>query len=677
MSKAELLRNIGIMAHIDAGKTTTTERILFYSGKSHKIGEVDDGSATMDWMEQEQNRGITIVSAATTCVWKEHQINIIDTPGHVDFTAEVERSLRVLDGAVAVFCAVGGVEPQSETVWHQADKYKVPRLAFINKMDRTGADFFNVLQDIEKKLGANPIPLAIPMGAENDYQGNIDLINLKALYWNIDDKGFTYRIEEIPEQYKELAEKWHDSLLDNVSHYSDEITDLYLEGKKVPVDLLNKVIHDSTLNGHILPVMVGSSLKNKGVQPLLDAILLYLPNPKELPPITCIHTKKESEYILERDEDGPLSALVFKIQQDREMGYLAYVRVYSGEIKSGSSVMNVNKRKRERVNRILRMHANHHEQVSSLKAGDIGVIIGMKLAQTGDSIGSEGLPLLLENMHFPEPVISVAIEPKTMSDQDKLRKVLDSLQREDPTFDVTENEETGQLVISGMGELHLDVLVTRIIKDYKVDASVGNPQVSYRESITKEITHSEIFDKTIAGKDHFAKVEFRIKPLERGSGNQFHSSLSKTELPMELQNAIERGVENALNSGCLMGYAMIDVGVELTAAVYDEIKASELSFEAVSSIALDNAVQKAVPVLLEPVMHIDVSCPADFVGDVISTITQRGGMVNSMESRPSMEVVKALSPLSKMFGYSTVLRSQTQGRGSFSMEFSHFEIKFN
>lgn len=675
MSDTAKMRNIGIMAHIDAGKTTTTERILYYTGKSHRIGEVDEGSATMDWMEQEQNRGITIVSAATTCYWKDHQINIIDTPGHVDFTAEVERSLRVLDGAVAVFCAVGGVEPQSETVWHQADQYKVPRIAFINKMDRTGADFFAVLEDIEKKLGASPIALSIPIGAEQEYEGNIDLLTMKEIIWNEDDKGQSWEEREIRPALKELANEWRELLIDAVASHSDEVAEIYLEGNEVPINLLKNSIHEAALAMDILPVMVGSSLKNKGVQPLLDAILDYLPHPEELPPIQCTHAKKEEIYELQRSAQGPLSALVFKIQQDREMGYLSYVRVYSGELKSGTAVMNVNKKKRERVNRILRMHANHHEQVNSIKAGDIAVVIGMKLAQTGDSIGSEGLPLILEQMHFPEPVISVAIEPKTMSDQDKLKQVLDSLQREDPTFSVNENEETGQLVISGMGELHLDVLVTRMTQDYKVDAKIGNPQVSYRETITNPVEHREKFEKTIAGKENYAELVLKLTPDERGEGNSFNSVVPTSKLPEVFQKAIENGVMNALQAGSLMGYAMIDVSVELVDAVYDEQRASEVAFEAAASFAVDNGSTMASPVLLEPIMHVDVTCPSDFVGDVISTITQRGGMVNSMESRNGKEIVKAQSPLSKMFGYTTVLRSQTQGRGSFSMEFSHFSQK--
>jgi elongation factor G len=658
------IRNIGIMAHIDAGKTTTTERILFYTGKSHRIGEVDDGSATMDWMEQEQNRGITIVSAATTCFWKDCQINIIDTPGHVDFTAEVERSLRVLDGAVAVFCAVGGVEPQSETVWRQADKYKVPRLAFINKMDRIGANFFEVVQEIEDKLKASPLPIQIPIGSESDYKGNIDLIKLKEIHWNPDDQGSTFEFKEIRDDLKDLAHKWRENLIDKLSAFSDEITNLYLEGLDIPEDLIMSVLRQETINQSILPVFVGSSLKNKGVQPVLDGIISYLPAPEDIKEIEALHVKKDETILLKRTVKENPSGLIFKIQQDKEAGSLCYVRVYSGEFKSGSPVMNANKRKRERINRLLRMHSNHHEQINSVSAGDIAVIVGMKVAQTGDTICSEGFPVILENLEFPEPVISVAIEPKTMSDQDKLRTVLDTLQKEDPTFKVSENEETGQLIISGMGELHLDVLVTRITDDYKVEAKVGKPQVSYRESITKTVTHNEVFNRVLAGKENDANITLKIEPLPRGEANKFTSTIPKNKLPANLVSAVERGVTNALQSGTLMGYATINVGVTLTDAIYNELTSSELAFETAGALGFDNACRKAAPVLLEPIMEVDIMCPPEYVGDVISQITQRGGMVNSMESRPAYELVKAQTPLVKMFGYTTSLRSQTQGRGN-------------
>jgi len=672
---AKPIRNIGIMAHIDAGKTTTTERILFYTHKSHRIGEVDEGTATMDWMTQEQNRGITIVSAATTCYWNDTQINIIDTPGHVDFTAEVERSLRVLDGAVGVFCAVGGVEPQSETVWRQADRYGVPRIAYVNKMDRIGADFYAVVDEIRTKLKANPVPLAVPIGSESSYEGNIDLIRMQEVHWDQDPEGAQMRLSPIREDLLPLAETWRDRLVDSLSAFSEDITDLYLEGGEIGSELIHRTLRDATINRDVIPVLVGSSLKNKGVQPVLDGILDYLPAPEELPPIEAIHAKKEEPIQLKRDRSENLSALVFKIQHDREMGMLCYVRVYSGLLKAGSSVFNVNDRKRERVNRLLRMHANHHEQISELKAGDIGVAIGLKMARTGETLASEGFPVILETMDFPEPVISVAIEPKTISDQDKLRAALENLKKEDPTFAVKENDETGQLIISGMGELHLDVLVTRVLEEYRVDANVGNPQVSYRETITTPRTHTETYRKTLAGKDHEATITIRVEPQKRGQGNAFESELGTGRLPASFQDAVRRGVEAAFPSGIVMGYPAVDVKVVLLDADFNESVASEIAYEAAASLGFDNACRQAAPQLLEPVMEVDVMCPAEQVGDVISNLTQRGGHVESMESRPSFELVKAKAPLVNMFGYSTTLRSLTQGRGTFSMEFSHFAAK--
>ena len=671
----EKLRNIGIMAHIDAGKTTTTERILFYTGKSHRIGEVDDGEATMDWMEQEQNRGITIVSAATTCFWKEHQINIIDTPGHVDFTAEVERSLRVLDGAVAIFCAVGGVEPQSETVWHQADTYNVPRIVYINKMDRIGADFFEAVKEIEEKLGADPVPLFLPVGSELNFTGIIDLINMREIYWPEDDEKAGLAYKPIEEKNINIAEEWHERLFDKLGSFSDEIMELYLEGQEVPVELINSTIRQGVINQDFIPVFVGASLRNIGVQPLLDGIINYLPAPQDLPAINGISVKTEKEVLVERSENGDPLALVFKIQNDREAGALSYVRVYSGTIKKGTAVYNMNKRKRERINRILRMHSNTSEDLSSLSAGDIGVIIGMKEAQTGDTIGSEGHQVLLESMHFPEPVISVAIEPKTMSDMDKLKKTLNNLTREDPTFTVKENEDTGQLIISGMGELHIDVLVTRITREFKLDAKIGNPQVSYRESISTTNEHTEKFHKVVAGKENTAVVTLRVEILERGSGNQYRSEVSETVLPREFQDAVRRGVENSFSSGIMYGYPCIDVGVTLTGVEFSDLTSTAFAFEAAAAMGYDNACREASPVLLEPVMNVNVLCPKDFIGEVINNITTRGGMVNSLESRPAIEHINAQAPLSKMFGYSTVLRSLTQGRGTFSMEFSHFAPK--
>ncbi|MCD6342760.1 MAG: elongation factor G [Spirochaetaceae bacterium] len=673
--RSKAVRNIGIMAHIDAGKTTTTERILFYTHKSHRIGEVDEGTATMDWMTQEQNRGITIVSAATTCIWNDTQINIIDTPGHVDFTAEVERSLRVLDGAVGVFCAVGGVEPQSETVWRQADHYNVPRIAYVNKMDRIGADFYAVVEEIREKLKAIPLPLSLPIGVESAYEGNIDLIKMQEVHWDLDTEGAELRFSDIREEHREIAEVWREKLIDALSAYSDEITDLYLEGKAVSSDLIHKTLREATITRQIVPVLVGSSLKNKGVQPVLDAVINYLPSPEELPPIPAIHGKKDEEIKIPRTDKENLSALIFKIQHDREMGMLCYLRVYSGIIKSGTAVLNVNGKKRERVNRLLRMHANHHEQISELRAGDIGVAIGMKFARTGETLASEGYPVILENMEFPEPVISVAIEPKTMSDQSKLKNALDNLRREDPTFAVKENDETGQLIISGMGELHLDVLVTRVLEEYKVEANVGKPQVTYRESITKAVSHSETYQRTLAGKEHAATITLQVEPRDRGEGNYFESSLSTGKLPANFQEAVRRGIEASFPSGIVMGYPAVDVKVTLTGVVFQELTASEIAFEAASSLGYDAACRKASPVLLEPIMEVDVMCPSEQVGDVISNLSQRGGHVDSMESRPSYELVKAKAPLVNMFGYSTTLRSLTQGRGTFSMEFSHFATK--
>ncbi len=671
----EKMRNIGIMAHIDAGKTTTTERILFYTGKSHRIGEVDNGEATMDWMEQEQNRGITITSAATTCYWEDHQINIIDTPGHVDFTAEVERSLRVLDGAVAVFCAVGGVEPQSETVWHQADHYNIPRIAFVNKMDRLGADFFSVVEEIKNKLGANPVPLFLPIGKENDFEGIIDLITEKELRFEPSTNGSTILESEISEANRPIVEKWREQLLDDISAFSEEITELFLEGEHIPETLIKSAVRTATLNRDVVPVFVGASLKNVGVQPLLNGIVDFLPSPLEAPSITGHKVKDDSETEIEPSVKGHPLGLVFKIQTDREAGPLCFIRMYSGSIKKGTAVFNITKHKRERVNRLLRMHSNRHEAIDEVKAGDIAVVVGFKLAQTGDTIGSEGYQVLLEKMEFPEPVISIAIEPKTISDQDKLKKALESLKREDPTFTVKENDETGQLIISGMGELHLDIIVDRILKEYKVEANVGKPQVTYRESITSEAIHTEKFHKLIAGKENTAEITIKVEPAERGSGNEVVNELPADLLPREFTDAVIRGLNNSFPSGINYGYPTIDIKVTLVDAVYDPLTASAFSFEAAASLGFDAACRKADPVLLQPVMNVDILSPKDFVGEVISHITTRGGIINSLESKPTFEHVRAEVPLANMFGYSTALRSITQGRGTFAMEFAYFAQK--
>jgi elongation factor G len=669
------MRNIGIMAHIDAGKTTTTERILYYTGKSHKIGEVDDGEAVMDWMEQEQERGITIQSAATTTYWRDYQINIIDTPGHVDFTAEVERSLRVLDGAVGVFCAVGGVEPQTETVWHQADRYKVPRIGFVNKMDRVGADFFAVVEEIKEKLHAPAVPVQIPIGKEGAFEGVIDLIEQREIRWDADTNGENMDISPVAAERADYASEWREKLIDALASHSDEITELYLGGEDIPADLLRKSLRAATISRAMVPIFCGASRRNIGVQPLIDAIVDFLPAPDEVEPALGHHLKKEEEIPVPCDPSGIPLGLVFKIQYDREAGSLCYVRMYSGALKSGAVAFNVGKKKRERANRILRMHSNKSEPMDEVRAGDIAVIVGMKLAQTGDTIGSEGWPVLLEKMHFPEPVISVAIEPKTMSEQEKMRETLDILAKEDPTFTTRENEETGQLIISGMGELHLDVLVTRMIKEYKVAAKVGAPQVTYRESVSQTVEHTESFTKVLAGKENAAELTLRVEPLPRGAGNRYTSAVKKSAAPEEIFDAVERGVMNALPSGIMLGYPCIDIGVTLVDLRYSELTGTEFSFEACASLGLDEACRKASPILLEPIMSVDLLSPKDFVGDVISLVVQRGGLVQSMDSRPTIDHVKAQAPMAKMFGFMTALRSVSQGRATFAMEFSHFEKK--
>ena len=668
------IRNIGIMAHIDAGKTTTSERILFYTGKTHRIGEVDTGNATMDWMEQEQDRGITITSAATTCLWHDWQINLIDTPGHVDFTAEVERSLRVLDGAIGVFSAVDGVQPQSETVWHQADRYHVPRIAYINKMDRVGADFAMCVAEIREKLGANPLAVQLPMGAEAEFEGVIDLLTLQELRWGGED-GSEIIAVPVTDAWKEKAAAARDALVDALSAFSDDMTELYLEGAEIPVDLIKKVMRQAVLARQAVPVLAGASLRNIGVQPLLDAVVDYLPAPDELPPFHGFHLKKEEDVEVKPDPVGNLLALVFKIQNDPQSGLYSYVRVYSGTLRASSQVLNIGKKKRERVNRLLRMHANRSEAVDSLAAGDIGVIVGLKESQTGDTLGLDNYPVLLEKMQFPQPVISVAIEPQSTEEAGKLTAVLQTLMLEDPTFLVKEDKETGQTLISGMGELHLDVLVTRITKEYRVKARVGQPQVSYRETVTAPVTYTETFGRTLAGKENRAVITLEVKPGERGSGNVFRSRVSKSQLPEQFQDAVERGVTGAFTSGVLLGYPLIDVDVTLAGAEYDELTASEFAYEAAGSLGFDNAARQGSPVQLEPVMKVTILSPRDFVGEVVGYLTQKGGIVHSMDSQPTREIVHSEIPMVKMFGFTTGLRSMTQGRGTFSMEFSHFAPK--
>ena len=670
MPQLAQIRNIGIMAHIDAGKTTTTERILYYSGKSHRIGEVDDGEAVMDWMAQEQERGITITAAATTCYWREHQINLIDTPGHVDLTAEVERSLRVLDGAVAVFCAVGGVEPQSETVWHQADRYRVPRIAYINKMDRIGADFYTVVEEMKGKLAAVPAAVEIPVGRESDFEGVIDLIEMREIHWDFESLGSKFTYHQIHPDRREEAAHCREKLIDLISGESDRITELFLEGADIPPDLIRGALRIGTLARHFVPVLCGSSLRNMGVQPLLDAVVDYLPAPNEVAAVAGHHAKSQEKVAVPCDREGQPMGLIFKIQNDREAGPLCYVRVYSGKLASGAAYYNIDKNKRERINRLLRMHSNKTERINEVAAGDIAVIIGFKLAQTGDTIGSDKHPVILERMKFPEPVISVAIEPKTLSERKKLQSTLRLLEKEDPTFTFKEDEETGELIISGMGELHLDVLVTRVIEDFRVDAKVGKPQVSYRESIGAGVTHRQRFHRLIGGKENTADIELLVEPRERGSGNQYTSRFPG--LPPELAEAVQRGIEGAFGSGIRFGYPTIDIGVALTDAVVNPNTATAFAFEAAAATGFDAACQKASPLLLEPIMTVDVMTPSEFVGEVIGNLSSRGGNIISHESRPTIEHIRAQVPLASMFGYSTSLRSSTQGRATFAMEFSHF-----
>ncbi len=669
------IRNIGIMAHIDAGKTTTTERILYYTGENHKIGEVDNGEATMDWMQQEQDRGITITSAATTCYWRGHQVNIIDTPGHVDFTAEVERSLRVLDGAVGVFCAVGGVEPQTETVWAQADNYHVPRIAFINKMDRLGADFYAVLDDMAKKLGEHPVPLYIPVGAESSFSGVISLLEMKMLTFSQEDKGQTITKSDIPADMIDKATQWREKLIDECASYSDEVTELYFEGAEIPSQLLLKTLRECTLRRQLLPVMVGSSLKNIGVQTLLDGIVDLLPSPIEAPAVKGWWEKKEKEVEIQHDENGPLLGLIFKIQVDAQAGAMCFVRIYSGVLKKGISIYNITKKRKERVNRLLRMHADRTQELNELKAGDIGVIIGFKGAQTGDTIGTEAAPYLLEKMHFPNPVISVAIEARSSADQDKLHKALEVLSQEDPTFTYKDDSETGQLVISGMGELHLDVLTTRITKEMKIDARVGSPQVSYRECISSSAEDSYTFERMIAGKENKMGLTLSVSPAPAKSGNSIKFTADTRGIPEEVIEAIQRGLEGELKSGIKYGYECTDIAVDVKAIAYDELETTVVAAESCAALALNQVCMKAGAMLMEPIMSVIVAAPSQYIGDVIASITSRGGIVQSMESRPANDVVTCECALAKMFGYTTVLRSSTQGRGTFSMEFSHYAPK--
>ena len=673
----EKMRNIGIMAHIDAGKTTTTERILYYTGKIHKIGEIDDGQATMDWMAQEQERGITICSAATTTYWKNYQINIIDTPGHVDFTAEVERSLRVLDGAVAVICAVDGVQPQTETVWKQADEFNVPRICFMNKMDRIGANFFGSMEDVQQKFGIEPLALQIPIGEGPDFEGVIDLIKMKELRWSEEDEGETITESEISAERLSDAQKWHDKLVETVAASDDNLMEIYLEGGEISVEQIKTAIRNGTINRTFVPFVMGSARHNQGVQPLIDAIVDYLPCPTDVPAAKGIKFKKDEQENIEIPCDVskmPLG-LVFKIQYDREMGPLCYVRMYSGKISSGTQIFNVNKKKRERVNRILRMHADKSEPMDSLSAGDIAVFIGLKLAQTGDTIGSEAFNVLLEQPKFPQPVISVALEPESMSEKDKMNETLAILSREDPTFTSHEDAETGQLIISGMGELHLDVLVTRMRDDFGVKCNVGAPQVTYRESVSGKAESSEEYSRVLAGKENTAGLKISVEQREQGSGNSYEVCCKHSDVPEEIMAAIESGFKSALDSGIKYGYPCTDVGVKVSEITYNELTSTTFAFEACAAQVFDKACNLANPVILEPVMNVDISCPKEFVGPASSQLSQRGGSIMGQDSKVSGEIIHAQAPMANMFGFTTNLRSATQGRASFSMEFSHFQIK--
>jgi len=671
-------RNIGIMAHIDAGKTTTTERILFYTGIIHKIGEVHDGAATMDWMKQEQERGITITSAATTTYWnynsQDYKINIIDTPGHVDFTVEVERSLRVLDGAVAVFCAVGGVEPQSETVWRQADKYSIPKIAFVNKMDRTGADFFRVISEIEEKLYANPIPVQIPIGAEEGFEGLIDLVKNKAIYWQEEEEGLKYFYKEIPKDYIEEANEWRDNLFEKLSEYDMGFMEKYLDTpEEITEDDINNLIRKTTLDLKFVPVFCGSSLKNKGVQTLLNGITAYLPTPLDSEKVKGINPLTDKEETRETDENEPLTAFVFKIATDPYVGRLAYVRVYSGKLVSGTQIYNPRTKSKERVANLYRMHANKQTKIDSISAGDIGAIVAKNL-KTGDSITLSDKPLILGQITFPEPVIGVAVEAKTQADTDKLHDSLRKLEEEDPTFQVVQNEETGQTIMSGMGELHLDVLVNRLKTEFNVACSQGKPQVTYKEAITETVEHRETFKKQTGGKGKFADITVRLSPASKDTlGLEFINSITQGAIPKEYIPAVKKGFETAMFNGPLAGYKMNSIKIELLDGEYHNVDSDNLAFESVARIAFKNAAKKANPILLEPIMKLEVLTPEQYMGDIMSDITKRRGNIVNSDMKNNSRIISATVPLSSTFGYVTDLRTLSSGRATSSMEFLKYD----
>jgi elongation factor G len=669
----EKLRNIGIMAHIDAGKTTTTERILFYTGKVHRMGEVHDGSATMDFMEQERERGITITSAATTCEWKGHRINIIDTPGHVDFTVEVERSLRVLDGAVALFCAVGGVEPQSETVWRQADKFGVPRIAFVNKMDRVGADFFNVIQMMKDRLSANPVPVQVPIGEGDMFVGVIDLIRMKAVMYTEDPLGTKFEVFDIPKDLQNYAKEHRTKLLEAVSDIDDTLLEKYLEGIEITEEEIKKVIRQATIKGTIVPVLCGSAFKNKGIQLLLDAIVDYLPSPADLPEIVGHHPHLNDLVTRKLTEDEKFTALAFKIMSDPYVGRLTFFRVYSGKATAGSYVYNSNKGKKERLGRLLQMHANHRTDIDEVYAGDICAAVGLKYTKTGDTLCDESDPIILEKMEFPEPVIQIAIEPKTKADQDKLSEALSRLADEDPTFRVSVNEETGQTLIAGMGELHLEILVDRMKREFKVEANVGKPQVAYRETITKKVQAEGKFVRQTGGRGKYGHVWIEVEPNEKGKGYEFINKIVGGVVPKEYIPAVSEGIEEAMKNGVLAGYQVVDVKVTLFDGSYHEVDSDELSFKIAGSIAFKEAAKKANPILLEPIMEVEVVTPEEYLGDVMGDLNSRRGKIEGFSARKDAQVIRALVPLSEMFGYATVLRSMTQGRALYTMQFAFYQ----
>lgn len=666
------VRNIGIMAHIDAGKTTTTERILFYTGKVHKLGEVHEGTATMDWMVQEQERGITITSAATTCYWKGHKINIIDTPGHVDFTVEVERSLRILDGAVAVFSAKEGVEPQSETVWRQADKYHVPRIAYVNKMDIIGADFFNVIKMIKERLGANPVAIQIPIGKEDTFRGIVDLIKMEAIIYE-DDLGTVMDETEIPDDLKDLAEEYREKLLEAVSEQDETILEKYLEGEEITEEEIHKALRKGTINGELVPVVCGSSYKNKGIQPMLDAIVRYLPSPVDLPPVKGMALGTGEEIERKADDSEPFSALAFKIMADPYVGKLAFFRVYSGTLNAGSYVLNSTKGKKERIGRILQMHANHRQEMEAVYTGDIAAAVGLKDTTTGDTLCDENHPILLESMDFPEPVISVAIEPKTKAAQEKMTTALLKLAEEDPTFKTYTDQETGQTIIAGMGELHLEIIVDRLRREFYVDCNVGKPQVAYKETITKPVKIEGKFIRQSGGRGQYGHVWLEMEPAPRGEGYTFENRIVGGVIPKEYIPAVDAGVQEAMQNGVLGGYPVIDVKVALVDGSYHEVDSSDMAFKIAGSIAFKEGMKKANPVLLEPIMKVEVVVPEEYMGDIIGDINSRRGRVEGMEARAGAQVIRAFVPLAEMFGYATDLRSKTQGRGTYTMQFHHYE----